>query len=51
VAFAPTDSPGSDRGAEAAGEAPASEAPAAKTPAGFQKGSNPLFDDDSDEET
>ena len=51
VASAPTDSPGSDRGAEAAGEAPASEAPAAKTPAGFQKGSNPLFDDDSDEET
>ena len=52
-ASAPTDSPGSDisLGAEAAGEAPASEAPAAKTPAGFQKGSNPLFDDDSDEET
>ena len=52
VASAPTDSPGSDWGAEAAGEAPASEekAPAAKTPAGFQKGSNPLFDD-SDEET
>jgi len=51
-ASAPTDSPGSDgEGAEAAGEAPASEAPAAKTPAGFQKGSNPLFDDDSDEET
>ena len=49
-----SDSPGSDwgerAGAEAAGEAPASDGRVAKTPAGFQKGSNPLFDD-SDEET
>ena len=55
---APTDSPGSEWGAEATdtlgdaglAAAGAGDAPAAKTPAGFQKGSNPLFDD-SDEET
>ena len=58
VGSAPTDSPGSEWGAEATDTlgdavlacAGAGDAPVAKTPAGFQKGSNPLFDD-SDEET